>query len=165
MKLAITCFFQTAFSSPVCSLYILRPLLQNQLKSTWRPFDLASLKFPKRSWINDWYFVPGRILNSFFFCCSDAAWIILFLFFIHFETLVFSRLKLLQIFINSAVVAPSFFFWITSALNRASCFIRLRLIFGSSDVKSIVALDLEPSFNEHVKEVEGSADQETVVET
>ena len=87
------------------------------------------------------------------------------LFFIHFETLVLSRLKLLQIFIDSSLVAPSFFFWITSALNRASCFIRLRLIFGSSDVKSIVALDLEPSFNEHVKEVEGSADQETVVET
>ena len=35
------------------------------------------------------------------------------------------------------------------------------MIFDSSDVKSIVALDVEPSFNELVEEVEGSADEET----
>ena len=30
-----------------------------------------------------------------------------------------------------------------------------------SDVKSVVALDVEPSFSELVEEVEGSADEET----
>ena len=39
-------------------------------------------------------------------------------------------------------------------------FIRLHLIFGFSDVKSIVALDVELSFNELVEEFEGSADEE-----
>ena len=39
------------------------------------------------------------------------------------------------------------------------------MIFGSSDVKSIIALDVEPSFNELGEEVEGSADEKAVVET
>ena len=63
------------------------------------------------------------------------------------------------------MVATSSFFWITSTLNGASCFIHLCLIFGSSDVKSIVAVDVEPSFNELVEEVGGSAYEEIVVET
>ena len=63
------------------------------------------------------------------------------------------------------MVAPSSFLWITSALNRASCFISLCLVFRSSEIKSIVTLDVEPLFNEVVEEVEGSADEETVVET
>ena len=80
---------------PVCSLYILRPLLQ----ASWSQHDDLSIlhlwTFPKdlETMIGTLFLV--EILNSFLFCCSDAAGIILFLFFIHFETLVLSRLKLL----------------------------------------------------------------------
>ena len=160
----MTCFFKTAFSSPVCSLYILRPLLP----ASWNQHDDLSIlhfwTFPKdlETMIGTLSLVESWIAFSF---AVHSAWIILFLFFIHLKTLVLSRLKLLQIFINSAVVALSSFFWIISVMNRASCFIRFRLIFGSLDVKSIVGLDVEPSFNELVEEVEGSQDEDTVVET